>query len=55
MSDACENPLDTLLGRPVPAEWPAADWIRVATGRAPLPDDYRATLGADAARLPLLR
>jgi hypothetical protein len=47
--------LDALLGRPVPTDWPAADWIRVATGRAPLPEGYSTALGADAARLPLLR
>ena len=47
--------LEALLGHPAPAQWPTVDWVRVATGRAPVPDGYRAALGADAARLPLLR
>lgn len=44
-----------LSGYPAPAQWPDADWIRAATGRAVPTDAHRAVLGADIERFPLLR
>jgi Mycothiol maleylpyruvate isomerase N-terminal domain len=46
--------LDGVLGQPVPAGWDDATYALKATGRADLTDDDRASLGALAARLPLL-
>lgn len=47
--------LDALLGRPTPGDWEDAEWVLTASGRR-RPDPARvAELGADAARLPLLR
>ncbi|WP_228048483.1 maleylpyruvate isomerase N-terminal domain-containing protein [Streptomyces justiciae] len=45
--------LDGLLGRPVPVAWSDEHYARAATGRAPLTDAERRSLGADAERLPL--
>lgn len=45
--------LDGLLGRPAPAQWADAHYARIATGRAPMSENERAQLGADAARFPL--
>ena len=47
--------LDGLLGRPTPPGWSAAEWALVATGRAAPEEEHRVALGADVARLPLLR
>lgn len=47
--------LDTLLGRPTPAEWDDAEWVLTATGRRAADAGQRAELGDDLARLPLLR
>ncbi|MEU0409493.1 maleylpyruvate isomerase N-terminal domain-containing protein [Streptomyces griseorubiginosus] len=46
--------LDGLLGRPLPLDWSDEHYARAATGRAPLTDTDRLTLGADADRFPLL-
>ncbi|WP_053848099.1 maleylpyruvate isomerase N-terminal domain-containing protein [Streptomyces sp. NRRL B-24085] len=45
--------LDGLLGRPVPLDWSDEHYARAATGRIPLTDAERLTLGADADRFPL--
>jgi hypothetical protein len=45
--------LDALLGRPAPAHWPDARYVRLATGRLPLEATERAELGEAADRLPL--
>lgn len=45
--------LDGLLGRPAPADWQTQRWALIGTGREVQTDDERATLGADANRLPL--
>jgi hypothetical protein len=47
--------LDTLLGRPTPPGWDDAEWVLTATGRRGADVEQRAELGADLARLPLLR
>jgi len=48
--------LDGLLGEPLPASlgWDATTYILTGTGRRPLHDDERDTLGPLAARFPLL-
>jgi uncharacterized protein (TIGR03083 family) len=48
--------LDGLLGRPLPAGagWDATTYILTATGRRPMTDSERASLGDLAARFPLL-
>ncbi|MEV0981468.1 maleylpyruvate isomerase N-terminal domain-containing protein [Streptomyces sp. NPDC049915] len=46
--------LDGLLGRPVPLDWSDEHYARAATGRAPLTQEERRTLGSSAERLPLL-
>jgi len=46
--------LDGLLGQPVPAGWDDVTYALKATGRGELTDADRASLGALAARLPLL-
>ena len=45
--------LDGLLGRSVPVGWDDEHYARAATGRVPLTEAERQTLGADAARFPL--
>jgi uncharacterized protein (TIGR03083 family) len=45
--------LDGLLGYAVPLYWSDEHYALVGTGRAPLTDGERDTLGADAARFPL--
>jgi hypothetical protein len=46
--------LDALWGRTAPAGWDDAAYLRKATGREKLTDADRGSLGASAARLPLL-
>jgi hypothetical protein len=45
--------LDGLLGRPVPVAWSDEHYARAATGRVPLSEPERHSLGPDAARFPL--
>ncbi|WP_051865758.1 maleylpyruvate isomerase N-terminal domain-containing protein [Streptomyces griseus] len=45
--------LDGLLGRPVPVNWSDEHYARAGTGRLPLTDRERGSLGADADRFPL--
>ncbi|NUS75408.1 MAG: hypothetical protein HOV70_04310 [Streptomyces sp.] len=45
--------LDGLLGRPVPLAWSDEHYARAATGRVPLTEAERRSLGADAERVPL--
>ena len=45
--------LDTLLGIPVPADWDAARWARVATGRSAPTAAELEVLGPSAVRIPL--
>ncbi|MFD3516012.1 maleylpyruvate isomerase N-terminal domain-containing protein [Streptomyces sp. NPDC058657] len=45
--------LDGLLGRPVPLDWSDEHYARAATGRLPLTEAERQSLGPDAARFPL--
>ncbi|WP_295702469.1 hypothetical protein [Lapillicoccus sp.] len=47
--------LDHLLGRPAPDAWSSTRWGCVATGRAQPTEEEQRFLGADVARLPLLR
>jgi hypothetical protein len=44
----------TLLGHAAPADWPDERWALLGTGRVPPGGGERRTLGAAAARLPLL-
>ena len=46
--------LDGVLGKPVPVGWDGVDYVLKATRRAELTDSDRASLGALAARFPLL-
>lgn len=50
---AVRTTLDGLLGRPVPLDWTDEHYARAATGRAPLTETERRSLGPDADRLPL--
>ncbi|MFC8427640.1 maleylpyruvate isomerase N-terminal domain-containing protein [Streptomyces sp. NPDC057253] len=45
--------LDGLLGRPLTLDWSDEHYARAGTGRTPLTDTDRLTLGADANRFPL--
>lgn len=45
--------LDSLLGRPAPVAWSDEHYARAATGRVPLSEPERHSLGPDAARFPL--
>lgn len=47
--------VDALLGREAPAQWPDERYVCIATGRAPLSDEEKATMGPDIDRLPLFR
>jgi hypothetical protein len=46
--------LDGLLGEPVTAQWSDIEYLLKGTGRVPLTNADRATLGGHASRLPLL-
>ena len=42
-----------LLGADLPADWEPAEAVLKGTGRLPLTDEDRTTLGADAENFPL--
>jgi hypothetical protein len=46
--------LDGLLGEPVGAAWDDTEYVLKGTGRLPLSEADRVSLGAQAGRLPLL-
>ena len=51
---AARETLDGIIGGPVPVDWADTDYALKATGRAELTAEDRASLGALAARFPLL-